>query len=496
MTMQRSPVHARDQDTLSSTALTGEADSTELSTQFDATHPVTHRPDRAYGNAEDPALTAFVMSLWDDLHSRRSEPVPPCPHCSSGATRLHNRPNRHHVLPVFACRSCKRKYSRLTGTPLARLRFAEKMPRFIALLSQPIPLEEASRRLDVDYMALSNWLMRFRELIAQHDPDGRWTTRVQLGIKYQPEGTCPHCHYTGVLFNGGFGSNERRRALCPQCGRGWPIGSDGQAASVAARVVRDPALTAVERRRRVGLGAPELPAISRAVLNVPPRAMLSAIEAPAIPAPQASRFDFSQPLRSNRPIPRSHTEDRQLTEFLAAEIGKVFSDSTAAPCCPHCAGNDTRLRVRPRTPSVLPEFQCRSCARCFTRATRTPMANMLRRDMLFAFLPWLSQHRPLAHAAAELGTKPGVVKAWVKRFRQWLLVLDPSGQYEQRVRLGLKTPWPLLPCPHCGEEAPARPHGFRPTRTQPVAAPARRLFRCSACNGFFDTAGASRGGGN
>ena len=68
------------------------------------------------------------------------------------------------------------------------------------------------------------------------------------------------------------------------------------------------------------------------------------------------------------------------------------------------------------------------------------MANMLRRDMLFAFLPWLSCQRPLAHAAEALGTTPDAVKAWVRRFRQWLLVLDPSGQYEQRVRLGLKAP--------------------------------------------------------
>jgi transposase-like protein len=329
--------------------------------------------------------------------------------------------------------------------------------------------------------------MRFRELIAQHDPDGRWTSRVQLGIKYQPEGTCLRCHYVGLLLNGGFGSNDRRRALCPQCGGGWSLGSDGQTASVAVRIVRDPALTAVERRRRAGQGAPELPAISRAVLKVLPRAMQSAIDAPAIPAPQANRFDFSQPLRSNSLLLRSHAEDRQLTEFLVAEIGKVFSDSTAPPGCPHCAGNDTRLIARPRTPSALPAFQCRSCMRCFTRATLTPMANMLRKDMLFEFLPWLSQHRPLAAAAAELGTTPKILKTWVQRFRQWLLMLDPSGQYEQRVRLGLKAPWPVLPCPHCGDEVPAKPHGFRPTRAQFPAVPAQRLFRCSVCDGFFDT---------
>lgn len=107
---------------------------------------------------------------------------------------------------------------------------------------------------------------------------------MQLGIKYQPEGMCPHCHYTGVLFNGGFGSNDRRRALCPHADGRW-VRTDGQAASVAVRIVRAPALIAVERRKRVGQGAPELPAIRRAVLKVPPRTMQSAIDAPAMHDP-------------------------------------------------------------------------------------------------------------------------------------------------------------------------------------------------------------------
>jgi transposase-like protein len=154
--MHRLTEHADDRDTLFSDLPGGKPDSREPLTQFDATQPVTHRRDRSYGNVDDPALTAFVTALWDELHSRRAEPVPLCPHCGGGNTRLHNLPNRHHALPIFVCRSCLRTYSRLTGSPLARLRFAQKMPRFIEMLSQPIPLEEASRRLDVDYSAVSN----------------------------------------------------------------------------------------------------------------------------------------------------------------------------------------------------------------------------------------------------------------------------------------------------------------------------------------------------
>ncbi|WP_408175708.1 DUF746 domain-containing protein [Paraburkholderia strydomiana] len=52
----------------------------------------------------------------------------------------------------------------------------------------------------------------------------------------------------------------------------------------------------------------------------------------------------------------------------------------------------------------------------------------------------------------------------VRRFREWLLVLDPVGSYEKRVRLGLKAPWPVMDCPHCRRRTEARPHGFKRTR--------------------------------
>ena len=299
--------------------------------RFDATQPLTYGRERSYGDADDPGLTAFVMGLWHELHSRRSTPVPPCPHCGGFNTRLHNRPNDHHTLPHFRCSSCRRTYSRLTGTPLARLRFVQKMPRFIELLSQPIPLEEASRRLDMDYGALSNWLMRFRELIAQHDPDGRWTARVQLGIRYKPEGTCPQCGYTGVLSNGGFSSDNRRRAMCPQCRRAWPVHREDGGSTVAVSVVLDLAVNAAQRRKLAGQDAPDLPAIRRAVLVVPPRTTPETVEAPDVPAPEAGRFDFSRRLRTKRPLPASFEEDQTLTAFLSEAINKVFSDSFVPP---------------------------------------------------------------------------------------------------------------------------------------------------------------------
>jgi transposase-like protein len=115
--------------------------------------------------------------------------------------------------------------------------------------------------------------------------------------------------------------------------------------------------------------------------------------------------------------------------------------------------------------------------------TNTALANSLRKDMVDAFLPWLSQQRPIAHAAEAFGATEQTIKGLVERFRIWLLRLDPSGKYERRVKLGLKVTWPVMHCPKCDQDAPARPHGF--ARRKSVPAGKLRLFRCTACEGFI-----------
>ncbi|RQR45355.1 DUF746 domain-containing protein [Burkholderia sp. Bp9126] len=359
------------------------------------------------------------------------------------------------------------------------------MPDFIRLLSQAIPLEEASRRLGLKYEGVSNWLMRFRQLIGQHDPDGQWLARVKLGIRYQPEGTCPHCGYHGPMKSGSFGGDGRRRAKCLECTRMWSIAGDGAGKQVTVSIARDPALTAVRRRRREGWSVPDLASAEQGVLTIPPRPERAVASVPEVPAPQPQRFDFGQPLTTKSPLPRRYAEDAELTAYLETEIARVFSDAIEpVPGCPHCLADTARFTRRHVRPPCLPEFQCGACMRRFTRATGTPMANMLRKDLLMAFLPWLSQHRPVVHAAGQFNVATETVSEWVRRFRSWLLKLDPSGRHEQRVRLGLKSPWPVLPCPKCGQEAPARPHGF--TRRKSAPAGRLRLFRCTACDRFFN----------
>jgi len=95
---------------------------------FDARTPITRTSDRDYGNEENTALTAFVASLWAELHSSDIRPTPPCPHCGAANARLHQRPNQYHSVPYFRCGGCGKLFTRLTGSPLARLRFVSKMP--------------------------------------------------------------------------------------------------------------------------------------------------------------------------------------------------------------------------------------------------------------------------------------------------------------------------------------------------------------------------------
>lgn len=453
---------------------------------FDAQEPITHGRAREYGDTENPALTAFVGSLWAELHSADATPVPRCPHCAGARGRLHQRANEYHAVPYFRCVDCRRLYTRLTGSPIARLRFAKKMPEFFRLLSQPVPLEEVSRRLGVEYGAISNWLMRFRQLIALHDPDGHWTPLVRLGLKYRPHGECPKCGHDGQLNNGGFTADNQRRAKCPSCAYVWPLDAGTTGSDIPVIVANDLALNAAERRRRAGLDAPDLPRVESASVRTQPRISPVAVPTPLLSALDAERFDFGSPLRHTSPLPRRHVEDKELTRFLKSHVDRTLSDNGEPPPCPHCGSDNTRLASTKRARSPLPQFQCRVCARLYSRATRTPLGKMLRKDILYAFLPLLSQHRPLAHAAEELGTTPEIVKAWVRRFREWLLLLDPTGNFERRVRLGLKAPRPLMDCPHCLKQVEARPHGFKRTRKRTAAELKRRLFRCTGCNGFFD----------
>jgi transposase-like protein len=229
--------------------------------------------------------------------------------------------------------------------------------------------------------------MRFRQLIAAHDPDGHWTSLVKLGIKYRPADECPRCGCGGVKLNGGYSVDQRRLAKCPACLFSWPLQANSPGDCVPVIVVDDLARNAAARRRRSGLDAPDLPRIDAASMTLQSHSPPDRVPKPALSPAAAERFDFSRPLRSNSPIARRFTEDKALTRFLKKHIKVALSPGVAPPACPHCGSADSRLTGKMRAASELPQFQCRACTRLFTRTTSTPMANMLRKVMTSGFAP-------------------------------------------------------------------------------------------------------------
>lgn len=401
---------------------------------FDIGQTIKRQPARDYLETdEDVALTVWVTSLWEELRSPDEAPVPPCPHCASWRAGLLSRTGPRNPLPMFQCSDCGKIYTRMSGSPLQRLRHPHKTPDFIRLLSLPLPLEEAGRRMHMHYTAVSNWLMRFRELIVRNDPDGVWLPRVKLGLRYRPVGTCERCGYHGPLHYGGFAPGRRRRVICPACTRTWML-ADALDHCMEARLTHDPALTAARRTRKAGYPALELPAPEQGVLKVAARVQSPSRVVVAASLPKQRRRRGAG--WCDESVLLAAAEDPVLTAFLAAHIERVLSDEQQAPTCPHCGSVSTRLYRLSREPGQLPHFICRDCGRRYMRTTGTALERADSPTVVVELVPWLSRKATFGAAAYALGITPEIVSRRVRRFSQWLLELDPTGAMEARVRIG------------------------------------------------------------
>lgn len=184
--------------------------------KFDPRVPLYTKGRRPIPETEDRALTAFVLRALHEARST-SESPPQCPHCGSRETLLAVRVHARLPRPTFLCRQCRRRYNRLTGTPLARLRHEQKLMEFARLLSQQISYAQAAERLEVDYSAIANWTARFRQWLLQLDPTGAWESRVRIGVKPKPDVPCPRCGVREVRFHGFDSQSGERRLSCSIC---------------------------------------------------------------------------------------------------------------------------------------------------------------------------------------------------------------------------------------------------------------------------------------
>ncbi|MBB6305537.1 DUF746 domain-containing protein [Rhizobium leucaenae] len=170
------------------------------------------------------------------------------------------------------------------------------------------------------------------------------------------------------------------------------------------------------------------------------------------------------------------TEDKAFSVWLQGQFDEIYSSSETPPLCPHCQSGQTVLATRAAHPKpVLPVFRCIACDVHFRRTTGTPLW-ALKFHNLPQFIGLLSQQRPVTEAAVILGVKPVTVSRWIRRTREWILQLDPSGHWDSKVRLGMEIR-PDIACPNCGEADRMHYRGF-------ASDTGDRFCRCDACGQF------------
>ncbi len=129
----------------------------------------------------DAGLTAFLLSAWRKLHTTSHRP-PRCPRCNARGATYDGLD--HSGLPQFHCHGCHRRFNRLTGTPMARLRPEDKLRAFFALISLPVSPAEAARKLAIQSETVAHWSLQIRLWLLALEPEGNWERRVRLGVRY------------------------------------------------------------------------------------------------------------------------------------------------------------------------------------------------------------------------------------------------------------------------------------------------------------------------
>lgn len=440
--------------------------------RFDATvGAITAKEPVDDAETEDVDLTDYLMRAWYDLIHRSPTPVPRCPHCDGLRIRA-ERPSGKSKLPTYFCHTCKKSFNRLTGTPFAGLQNLGKGTEMIPLLSRQMSMMQAGERLGRTQKAVLSWLLAFRRFLLELDPSGRWEARVRLGVRVAPRARCTKCGFEGGFLSGGFDPQRRRRIRCPKCGRSrlLDVLQDG-GEGVEGEVMHDAIDTAIRVRRKV-----------HPKMLVPVVARVASVSDAALEAKVRDRILWSErelPERWLAPGPVERVEDAVLSAFLLERIETVLSQSTESPQCPWCGSEHTEYHPQ-RRPNGLPGFRCRACLSYFTRISNTPLNGPHMRKHSLQLARMLGWRETGKAAAIELGVDSAVVNRWVHGLRQWLLVLDPSGGMEARVRLGVGREQIARTCEKCGHTGPIRLLG--PTNRPPTANGEHQYkFKCGSC---------------
>ncbi|WP_247538248.1 DUF746 domain-containing protein [Ralstonia pseudosolanacearum] len=430
----------------------------QLAQQLDVT--VAETPARESGDeqTEDQELTEFLTRAWTELVNPMPLPALRCPRCGG----LHTRGGRAEdgELAKFLCRGCKLRFDRLTGTPFAKLRVPARGAAIIPLLSRRMSIEHAVKQLGWGRHAVTAWLLAFRCWLLELDPTGRWEARVRLGVRVAPVARCRGCGFEGA-FKPSPGARGRRRIQCPECGHSRQravLQMEGQA--LEGVVTHDVIDTALQRRRKAVADASVLP-----VVHTPRTVALTTHTR------QLRRLaDVVLPDRPQRAGLPSQCEDVELSAFLGRHIDAIFSTSAMPDPCPWCGSPHAECQATPKQ-GRLPGFRCRTCRAYFTRASNTPLVHAVGREHVWRLLPMLGWHASGDAAARAFGMSTSALHDWLRDWRRWLLLLDPSGAMEAKVWLGLHTE-DVEPSEEARAESGRRWHISAPTELTERAKPA------------------------
>lgn len=203
------------------------------------------------------------------------------------------------------------------------------------------------------------------------------------------------------------------------------------------------------RRRQLSIPPPQ--PRSKQLSSIIAKTSPSRLPSKSVAAPTERRFLVNQPQFRRAGGSYPDTEDKALTAFLERALAEAYSLDLHPIACPYCHSHHTSLTQKAHTRSPRPAFYCGKCEKRFNRLTCTPLARLRHAEMMPAFVRLLSQQLPYEEACRRLGVDYKAIANWTKKFRLWLLQLDPSGRWEAKVLLGIKTR-AYIQCPRCGAE--------------------------------------------
>lgn len=95
--------------------------------------------------------------------------TPTCPHCQSGLNP--HRWGTHKGVQRYRCRDCKKTFTALTKTPLARLKKREQWMAYFATMLDSMPLRKAAKHCGISLDTSFRWRHRFLKLVDSLNAD-------------------------------------------------------------------------------------------------------------------------------------------------------------------------------------------------------------------------------------------------------------------------------------------------------------------------------------